>query len=73
MDQFGPLLNALLNMGSAAAPFAVYLLMQNNKLQARYDKAMDDRIAQIKESNDIIAKMTEALKELTNQIRRPVP
>lgn len=74
METFGPLLNALLNMGSAAAPFAVYLLIQNNRLQARLDKALDDRIGQIKEGNEVLQKMTEALRELSNQIRvRPGP
>jgi hypothetical protein len=68
MEQFGPLLNALLNMGSAAAPFAVYLLLQNNRLQSRLDKAQDDRLAEVKELNEVVGKFTDAMKELTARI-----
>jgi low affinity Fe/Cu permease len=62
------LFSTILNMGGAAAPFAVYLLIQNNRLQSRLDKALDDRLTEVKELNEVVAKFTDALKELSSKI-----
>jgi hypothetical protein len=63
------LIKQLLSLGSAAAPFAVYLLLQNKRLQDRVDELQKEQLNTIKEGNVALNTFTTALKELTASIR----